>query len=74
MANPELREAYAQVVDEFALIEALVHARTAAKLTQADFVPTHRRGATQSAINRGPGAGGSLNRMETDSSAKRRAQ
>ena len=41
---------YARVDDEFKLIEALVRARTAAKLTQAELA--QRLGTTQSAIAR----------------------
>ena len=48
MEDPELREAYAQADDEFALIEALVRARMAAKLTQAQLA--RRLGTTQSAF------------------------
>ena len=40
---------YARVDDEFKLIEALVRARTAAKLTQAELA--RRLGTTQSAID-----------------------
>ena len=50
MKDPAFREEYAHVDDEFALIEALVHARTAAKLTQAELA--RRLGTTQSAIAR----------------------
>ena len=41
---------YGRVDDEFKLIEALVRARTAAKLTQAELA--RRLGTTQSAIAR----------------------
>ena len=36
MEDPEFREEYARVDEEYALVEALVRARAAAKLTQAD--------------------------------------
>ena len=50
MEGPEFREEYARADDEFALIEALVRARAAAKLTQAELA--RRLGTTQSAIAR----------------------
>ena len=50
MENPEFREEYARADDEFKLIEALVRARTAAKLTQAELA--RRLGTTQSAVAR----------------------
>ena len=50
MEDPEFREEYARADDEFALIEALVRARAAAKLTQAQLA--ERLGTTQSAIAR----------------------
>ena len=50
MEDPEFREEYARVDEEFALIEALVRARTAAKLTQAELA--RRLGTTQSAVAR----------------------
>ena len=50
MEDPEFREEYARADDEFTLIEALVRARTAAKLTQAELA--RRLGTTQSAIAR----------------------
>ncbi|MDE0703900.1 MAG: helix-turn-helix transcriptional regulator [Rhodospirillaceae bacterium] len=50
MQDPEFREEYARADDKFALIEALVRARTAAKLTQAELA--RRLGTTQSAIAR----------------------
>ena len=37
MEDPEFREEYARIDGEYALIEALVRARTAAKPTQAEF-------------------------------------
>lgn len=48
MADPEFRQEYARADDEFALIEALVRARAAAKLTQSD----------RHAADGGPGADG----------------
>ncbi len=50
MDAPKFREEYARVDNEYALIEALVGARTAAKLTQAEVA--RRLGTTQSAIAR----------------------
>ena len=50
MEDPEFREEYARVDEEFALIEALVRARSAAKLTQAELA--RLLGTTQSAIAR----------------------
>ena len=50
MEDPEFREEYARVDDEFKLIEALVRARTAAKLTQTELA--ERLGTTQSAVAR----------------------
>ena len=50
MEDPEFREEYARADDEFTLVEALVRARAAAKLTQADLA--RRLGTTQSAIAR----------------------
>lgn len=55
MEDPEFRDEYARADDEFALIEALVRARMAAKLTQAELA--HRIGTTQSAIARLEGGG-----------------
>ncbi len=37
MEDLEFREEYARADDEFRLIEALIHARRAAKLTQAEL-------------------------------------
>ena len=48
--DPEFQEEYARADDEFALIEALVRARAAAKLTQAELA--QRLGTTQSAVAR----------------------
>lgn len=50
MKDPEFREEYARVDDEYALVEALVCARMAAKLTQAELA--QRLGTTQSAVAR----------------------
>ena len=50
MEDPEFREEYARADDEFALIEALVRARAAAKLTQTELA--RRLGTTQSAVAR----------------------
>ena len=50
MEDPEFREEYARIDGEYALIEALVRARTAAKLTQAELAS--RLGTTQSAVAR----------------------
>ena len=55
MEDPEFREEYRRIDDEFKLIEALVQARTAAKLTQAEVA--RRLGTTQSAIARLEGGG-----------------
>ena len=50
MEDPEFREEYARVDEEYALVEALVRARAAANLTQAEVA--RRLGTTQSAIAR----------------------
>lgn len=50
MGEPAFREEYEKADDEFALIEALIAARKAAKLSQADVA--ERIGTTQSAIAR----------------------
>ena len=50
MENPEFREEYVRVDEEYALVEALVRARSAAKLTQAELA--RRLGTTQSAVAR----------------------
>ena len=50
MDDPKFREEYARVDNEYALVEALVSARTAAKLTQAEVA--RRLGTTQSAVAR----------------------
>ena len=50
MQDPEFRKEYARADEEYALIEALVRARTTAKLTQAQLA--QRIGTTQSAVAR----------------------
>ena len=50
MEDPEFREEYVRVDEEYALVEALVRARSAAKLTQAELA--RRLGTTQSAVAR----------------------
>lgn len=50
MADPEFREEYGRIDDEYSLIEALVRARAAARLTQAQLA--RRLGTTQSAVAR----------------------
>lgn len=55
MADPEFREEYARVDDEFKLIEALIRARKAARLTQTELA--RRLETTQSAIARLEGGG-----------------
>ena len=50
MEDTEFREEYARVDEEYALVEALVRARTAAKLTQAEVA--RRLGTTLSVIQR----------------------
>ena len=50
MEDSAFREEYARIDEEYALIEALVRARTAAKLTQAELA--RRLGTTQSAVAR----------------------
>lgn len=55
MDNPEFREEYEKADAEFAIIEALVRARSAAKLSQAELAK--RIGTTQSAVARLEGGG-----------------
>ena len=55
MKDPEFREEYARADEEFELIEALVRARTAARLTQEELA--RRLGTTQSAVARLEGGG-----------------
>ena len=50
MKDSVFREEYTRADEEYALVEAMVHARTAAKLTQAEVAA--RIGTTQSAIAR----------------------
>ena len=50
MKDPEFRDEYALVDEEYALIETLVRARTAANLTQTEVA--RRFGTTQSAVAR----------------------
>ncbi len=50
MSNPEFQAEYEKANAEFSLIEALVKARTAAKMSQADVAKSI--GTTQSAIAR----------------------
>lgn len=50
MQNPAFREEYARADEEYTLVEALVRARVAANLTQAELA--RRIGTTQSAIAR----------------------
>lgn len=55
MENPEFRKEYEKADAEFAIIEALVRARTAARLSQAELA--RKIGTTQSAIARLEGGG-----------------
>ena len=50
LQDPDFRKEYARVDEEFTLIEALIRARTTARLTQAELA--QRLGTTQSAIAR----------------------
>ncbi len=50
MQDPAFREEYARADEEYTLVEALVRARVAANLTQAELA--RRIGTTQSAIAR----------------------
>lgn len=50
MEDPEVREEYAKADAEYSVIEAMIRARTDAKLTQEEIA--HRIGTTQSAIAR----------------------
>ena len=50
MKDPAFREEYARADEEYALVEAMVRARTAANLTQSELAA--RIGTTQSAIAR----------------------
>lgn len=55
MNDPEFRAEYEKADTEFAIVEALVRARTGAKLSQAELA--RRIGTTQSAIARLEGGG-----------------
>jgi predicted transcriptional regulator len=50
MENPKFRKEYEKADAEFSIIEALIHARAAARLSQAEVA--RRIGTTQSAIAR----------------------
>jgi predicted transcriptional regulator len=50
MKNPKFRTEYEKADAEFSIVEALINARTAAKLSQAEVAK--RIGTTQSAIAR----------------------
>ena len=50
MKNPKFRKEYEKADAEFSIVEALIHARTIAKLSQAEVAK--RIGTTQSAIAR----------------------
>ena len=50
LEDPDFRREYAHVDEEFAIIEALIRARTAARLAQEELA--RRLGTTQSAIVR----------------------
>ncbi|MCY3883387.1 MAG: helix-turn-helix transcriptional regulator [Gammaproteobacteria bacterium] len=50
MKDPEFREEYARIDEEYSLVEALIHARTAANLTQKELA--ERLSTTQSAVAR----------------------
>ena len=50
MKDPEFAQAYAEADAEFSVIEALIAARTRAKMSQADVA--QKLGTTQSAIAR----------------------
>ena len=55
MADPKFRKEYEKADAEFAVIEALVRARTDAKLSQSELAK--RIGTTQSAVARLEGGG-----------------
>lgn len=55
MAEPEFTAAYAEADDEYSLVEALIEARSKAKLSQTELA--ERLGTTQSAIARLEGGG-----------------
>ena len=50
MQDPEFRAEYARADEEYALVEAMIRARTAANLTRAELAA--RVGTTQPAIAR----------------------
>jgi len=50
MSDPQFRKRYSEADEEFRIIEALVRARTDAKLSQAELA--RRMGTTQSAVAR----------------------
>jgi transcriptional regulator with XRE-family HTH domain len=50
MADPKFRKEYAAADEEFRIIEALIRARTEARLSQAELA--RRMGTTQSAVAR----------------------
>jgi len=50
MENPKFRKEYEKADAEFSIVEALIHARAAARLSQAEVA--RRIGTTQSAIAR----------------------
>lgn len=55
MRKPEFRKEYEKADEEFAIIEALIRARTKAKLSQTELA--RRIGTTQSAVARLEGGG-----------------
>jgi DNA-binding XRE family transcriptional regulator len=55
MRDPKFRKEYEMADEEFAVIEALIRARTKARLSQADLAK--KIGTTQSAIARLEGGG-----------------
>ncbi|MCR4283690.1 MAG: helix-turn-helix domain-containing protein, partial [Bauldia sp.] len=55
MRDPKFRKEYEKADEEFAVIEALIRARTKAQLSQAELA--RRIGTTQSAIARLEGGG-----------------
>lgn len=55
MRDPEFRKEYEKADEEFAVIEALIRARTKARLSQSELA--RRIGTTQSAVARLEGGG-----------------
>ncbi len=55
MTEPDFRKEYAKADEEFSIIEALIRARTEAKLSQTQLA--RRIGTTQSAVARLEGGG-----------------